>query len=149
MTEIPPVFASPDEHAPEQDYKCNRCGEPFRGPSKIDWEYRCPHCDSPPPFAPILHLQPASAASSASMTLTTDQILDNQRLTVLGVLSAIGLTVGIGLGFGIGGWWGVGIGIVGGFGSPYALAVAFRRRRTRLCLAKLADWATDRPNLRR
>jgi hypothetical protein len=83
------------------------------------------------------------------MTLTTDQILDNQRLTVLGVMSAIGLTVGIGLGFGIGGWWGVGIGIVGGFASPYALAVAFRRRRTRLWLANLADWATDRPNLRR
>jgi hypothetical protein len=101
-------------------------------------------------IAPIVELQPARSVSSASLLkLTADQVLDAQRLTVLGILLALGLTAGLSLGFGIGGWWGVGAGLVAGFGMPYALAVAFRREHTRRWLALLADWATERPNLRR
>lgn len=47
---------------------------------------RCPNCGGLPPFAPIIELHPARATSSASLTLTTDQVLDAQRLTVLGIL---------------------------------------------------------------
>jgi len=146
---IPPMFASPGEPPPEQDYKCNGCEKPFRGPSHIGRDFRCPHCDSPPPFAAMLNLHPARSESSASLTLTTDQVLDAQRLTVLGVLGTIGLTVGLTLGFGIGGWWGVGVRAVSAVLAPLGLAEAFRRRPTRLWLAKAADWAVDRPNLRR
>jgi hypothetical protein len=132
-----------------QDYQCNRCKEPFRGPTRIGEDFHCPHCDSPPPFAVMVHLNPAHAESSASLTLTTDQVLDAQRLTVLGVLSTVGLSVGLALGFGIGGWQGALVGVVSGVMVPLGLAEAFRRRPSRLWLARVADWAIDRPNLPR
>lgn len=131
-----------------QTYKCQLCGEQFQGESAAPGPVICPRCGGPPPFAPMLVLSPATATSSASMKLTTDQVLDAQRLTVLGLLLTLGLSVGLALGFGIKGWLGIGAGIVAAVAVPFTLALAFRRRRTRSWLAKLADWATERPNLR-
>ncbi len=132
-----------------QTYKCPTCGRQFEGVSAAPGPTECAHCGGPPPFGPIIHLNPAVSVSSASMELTTDQVLDTVRLTVLGILLALGLTVGLSLGFGIGGWWGIGAGLAGGLGMPLLLALAFRRRRTRGWLAKVADWATERPTRRR
>jgi hypothetical protein len=73
----------------------------------------------------------------AAATVTADQVLDAQRLTVLGLLLTLGLTVG----FGIGGWAGTGAGLAAGLAVPVALVLAFRNRRTRGWLARLADKA--------
>ena len=66
---IPGVPESPP--LPPQHYQCNACKQGFDGPRSIGWGDRCPHCGSPPPFAPLLDLQPARSESSASMVLTT------------------------------------------------------------------------------
>lgn len=85
-------------------------------------------------------------SSGARIEITTRGIhfLDTQRLTVLALLLSIGLTAGLTLGFGIGGLPGVAAGIVGGFGFPLLLALAFRNPRLRNGLAAIADWATER-----
>src|SRR5438067_1061454 len=132
-----------------QTYKCAGCSQEFEGVSAAPGTTVCPHCGGGPPFGASLKLQPARSVSSARLTLTTDQVLDTQRLTVLGLLGTLGVSVGLGLGFGIGGWEGATAGVLCGFGVPYLLAVAFRSRRGRRWLAKIADWATERPNLRR
>lgn len=76
MDHLPPLFLhelSPEEleaelHA-EQDYRCNACAEPFRGPQRLG-DFRCPSCGSPPPFAVMLDLAPARAESSARAEIT-------------------------------------------------------------------------------
>jgi hypothetical protein len=91
------------------------------------------------------------AAATGSIRLggtaaaTVEQVLDGQRLTVLGLLLTLGLSAGLSLGFDIGGWTGVVAGIVAAVGLPLALALTFRSRRTRRRLVTLADWAIGRP----
>ena len=72
-------------------------------------------------------------------------MLDNQHLTVLGVLLGLGATVGLSVGFNLGGWPGVLCGILSGILTPLLLALAFRSRRTRYWLAAIADWVVERP----
>jgi hypothetical protein len=74
-----------------------------------------------------------------------DRALDNQHLTVLGVLLGLGATVGLTVGFNVGGWAGVIGGILSGIFTPLLLALAFRSRRTRYWLAAIADWVVERP----
>jgi hypothetical protein len=74
-----------------------------------------------------------------------DRALDNQHLTVLGVLLGLGATVGLSVGFNLGGWAGVVCGILSGILTPLLLALAFRSRRTRYWLAAIADWVVERP----
>jgi hypothetical protein len=74
-----------------------------------------------------------------------DRVLDNQHLTVLGVLFGLGATVGLSVGFNVGGWPGLVGGILSGILTPLLLALAFRSRRTRYWLAAIADWVVERP----
>jgi hypothetical protein len=116
---------------PEHQYKCE-CGHlwPYTDPAPK----HCPSCQREPPFTVLAGLEPATVSFSASLKPRLEQVLDAQRLTVLGLLLTLGLTVG----FGVGGWWGVGAGIV----TPVAVSLAFRNRHTRRWLAKLVDMAT-------
>jgi hypothetical protein len=74
-----------------------------------------------------------------------ERVLDNQHLTVLGVLLGLGATVGLSVGFNVGGLAGLVGGILSGILTPLLLALAFRSRRTRYWLAAIADWVVERP----
>jgi hypothetical protein len=83
--------------------------------------------------------------NSGSRQRPDERVLDNQHLTVLGVLLGLGATVGLSVGFNVGGLAGLVGGILSGILTPLLLALAFRSRRTRYWLAAIADWVVERP----
>lgn len=85
------------------------------------------------------------ADGDAARRRAEDRVLDNQHLTVLGVLLGLGATVGLSVGFNVGGWAGLVGGILSGILTPVLLALAFRSRRARYWLAAIADWVVERP----
>lgn len=116
----------------EQEYRCaNGHTWPYGEPTPAT----CPTCGVEPPFM-IVNRMKSSLSFLGSLKPILDWVLDSQRIGVLALLLATGLAVG----FGIGGWLGVAAGIL----APLALAAAFRARRTRGWLARLADWASGR-----
>jgi|GEM_PF-6904302 hypothetical protein len=98
----------------------------------------CPTCGAGGPFIPTY-----TATGEGKLTFsgtakgTLIRPLDALRLTVIGVLLAVGLTVGFGVGPLTEWYWGV----VAGGGSPVLLAVLFRCRPTRNALSRAADAA--------
>jgi hypothetical protein len=85
------------------------------------------------------------ADGDAARRRAEDRVLDNQHLTVLGVLFGLGATVGLSVGFNVGGWAGLVCGILSGILTPLLLALAFRSRKARYWLAAVADWVVERP----
>jgi hypothetical protein len=85
------------------------------------------------------------AHGDAARGRAEDRVLENQHLTVLGVLLGLGATVGLSVGFNVGGWAGLVAGILSGILTPLLLALAFRSRKTRYWLAAIADWVVERP----